>query len=182
MKLLWVLPVLLVVGFIPTVFAETETFEYDTTPYGIYTLHFDYEGEGKFEIFLEDRKLGDGIGGNDRDSSTIEFTTDKESVEIRIVSENINVVITDLEYTGQLSSEQIESNFPTPHEDPKDLKILELEQRILILENEKTELEIINDGLQNQINNLREQLENANAIMQEQLKVIIETLKNLKLN
>ena len=74
-----------------------------------------------------------------------------------------------------------ETRTEAPQDDPKDLKILELEKRIETLENEKSLLEKTNDGLQEQVNNLQVQLENANAIMQEQLKVIVNTLSNLKL-
>jgi hypothetical protein len=50
------------------------------------------------------------------------------------------------------------------------------------LENEKSTLEKANEELQKQADNLQKQLENANAIVQEQIKVIINTLVNFKLN
>ena len=74
-------------------------------------------------------------------------------------------------------------------EDPKDRRIAELEDRVAVLENEKkgleshnTELLDINEHLQNQITNLKVQLDNANAIIREQINVIINTLANLKIS
>ncbi len=41
-------------------YAEIEIVEYETIPYGEYVIHFEYEGDGTFEMFLEDREITQG--------------------------------------------------------------------------------------------------------------------------
>ncbi len=174
MKSLLVLALLSVVlvGGVGIAFAETETLTYETIPYGIYVIHFEYEGEGKYEFTWEE-KSQEGEGRDKLRTGITEFTTDKESVTFTITTDNVDFRITDVEYKGQLSPEQMKTNFPETIEDPKDQRIVELEQRINELEDlviglqnlndgldsANKELVKINDGLQDQVTVLQEQMD-----------------------
>ena len=184
-----ILSMVLVIS-IGSAYAETTIGELDTDIYGIYRIDVELKGIGQYELWWNEKiKMGQ-VSTNEYYSVVGgEVTTDKIKTKLKIISDTVTIFDVKLEKRGQSSPEQIESNFSSaPQEDTKDKRIAELEERVKLLENEKTELEKVNNELekinhelQKQIDNLQQQLENANVIVQAQLKVMVDTLKNFKL-
>ena len=179
---------------ISPVFAESITEKYYTQPYWIYQIEIEYMGDKQFYVFWDGKQVSSPIPDERSDTSKMEvYATSNETIlqifdpgEVNNLSADVRIL--DVVEIRRMSTEEIEKAKSLGIEDPQDRRIAELEDRVAVLENEKKGLEShnaellnINEQLQNQINNLKVQLDNANAIIREQLNVIINTLANFKI-
>lgn len=179
---------------ISPVFGASITEKYYTQPYWIYQIEIEYTGDKQFSIFWDGRQVSNLVPDERLDTSKIEvYATSNETIlEIFDLGDANNlsadVRILDVAEIRRMSTEETKKAKALGIEDPQDKRIAELEDRVAVLENEKkvleshnTELLNVNKHLQNQINNLKVQLDNANAIIREQINVIINTLANFKI-
>lgn len=139
---------ILVVGMTssPT-YAESISQRYYTQPYWIYQIEIEYSGDKQFYIFWDGKQVNAIIPNERLGTSKIEvYATSNETIlqiydtgDVNNLSANVRIL--DLSEIGPLSSKEIKNIKSQNIEDPKDRRILELEARVQILENEKFNLE-----------------------------------------
>lgn len=139
---------ILVVGMTssPT-YAESISQRYYTQPYWIYQIEIEYSGDKQFYIFWNGKQVNAIIPNERLGTSKIEvYATSNETIlqiydtgDVNNLSANVRIL--DLSEIGPLSSKEIKNIKSQNIEDPKDRRILELEARVQILENEKFNLE-----------------------------------------
>jgi len=139
---------ILVVGMTssPT-YAESISQRYYTQPYWIYQIEIEYSGDKQFYIFWDGKQVNAIIPNERLGTSKIEvYATSNETIlqiydtgDVNNLSANVRIL--DLAEIGPLSSKEIKNIKSQNIEDPKDRRILELEARVQILENEKFNLE-----------------------------------------
>jgi uncharacterized coiled-coil protein SlyX len=139
---------ILVVGMTssPT-YAESISKKYYTQPYWIYQIEIEYSGDKQFYVFWDGKRVNAIIPNERLGTSEIEvYATSNETIlqiydtgDVNNLSANVRIL--DLAEIGPLSSKEIKNIKSQSIEDPKDRRILELEARVQILENEKFNLE-----------------------------------------
>ncbi len=139
---------ILVVGMTssPT-YAESISEKYYTQPYWIYQIEIEYTGDKQFYVFWDGKRVNTIIPDERLGTSEIEvYATSNETIlqiydtgDVNNLSADVRIL--DFAEIGPLSSKEIKNIKSQSIEDPKDRRILELEARVQILENEKFNLE-----------------------------------------
>jgi len=139
---------ILVVGMTSSpIYAESISKTYYTQPYWIYQIEIEYTGDKQFYVFWDGKRVNTIIPDERLGTSDIEvYATSNETI-LKIYDtgdvNNLSADVRILEFAeiGPLSSKEIKKIKSQSIEDPKDRRILELEARVQILENEKFNLE-----------------------------------------
>jgi hypothetical protein len=156
---------ILVVGMTSSpIYAESISEKYYTQPYWIYEIDIEYTGDKQFYIFLDGKRVNSIFPDEKLGRSTFEvFATSNETILQIYDTGDVNNLSADvriLEFAeiGPLSSKEIKQIKSQSIEDPKNKRILELEARVQILENEKFNLEKEVMRLNEIVNTLQDEL------------------------
>lgn len=149
MSLIVLLAVLILfVGMMSSpIYAESISEKYYTQPFWVYEIEIEYIGDEPFYVFWDNKRVNSIFPDEKLGTSTIEVyaTSNETMLQIHDTEDvhnlSADVRILNLTEIGPLSTEEIRQIKSQSMEDPKDRRILELEARVLILENEKFNLE-----------------------------------------
>jgi len=139
---------ILVVGMTSSpIYAESISEKYYTQPYWIYEIDIEYTGDKQFYVFWDGKRVNSIFPDERLGTSTFEvYATSNETIlqiydtgDVNNLSADVRIL--DLVEIGPLSNKEIRQIKSQSIEDPKDMRILELEARVQILENEKFNLE-----------------------------------------
>lgn len=146
------------------VFGESITEKYYTQPYWIYQIEIEYTGDKQFYIFWDGKRINDIIPDKRLDTSEMEVHTTSNETTLQIAdSEDINnlsanVRILDVIEIRPMTTEEIKRAKSLGIEDPKDKRIAELQDRVLVLENENLNLEEEVARLNGIVNTLQDEI------------------------
>lgn len=146
------------------VFGESITEKYYTQPYWIYQIEIEYTGDKQFYIFWDGKRINDIIPDERLDTSEMEVHTTSNETTLQIAdSEDINnlsanVRILDVIEIRPMTTEEIKRAKSLGIEDPKDKRIAELQDRVLVLENENLNLEEEVARLNGIVNTLQDEI------------------------
>jgi len=147
------------------IYAEPISEKYYTQPFWVYEIQIEHTGDKQFYVFLDEKRVKSIFPDEKLNISTFEvFATSNETILQIYDMEDVNNLSADvriLEFVeiGPLSTEEIRQIKSQSMEDPKDKRILELEARVQVLENEKFNLENEVMRLNEIINTLQGELE-----------------------
>ena len=156
---------ILVVGMTSSpIYAESISEKYYTQPYWIYEIEIEYAGDKQFYVFWNEKRVDSIFPDEKLSSSTFEvYATSNETIlqiydtgDVNNLSADVRIL--DLAEIGPLSTQEIRQIKSQSMEDPKDKRILELESRVQILENEKFNLEKEVMRLNRIVNTLQDEL------------------------
>jgi len=138
---------ILVVGMTSSpIYAESISEKYYTQPFWIYEIEIEHTGNEQFYVFWDGKRVVSISPDEKLDRSTFKvYATSNETLLQIYDVEDVNnlsadVRILDLVEIGPLATTEIRE-IKSQSIDPKDKRILELEDRVKILENEKFNLE-----------------------------------------
>lgn len=146
------------------IYAEPISEKYYTQPFWIYEIEIEYTGDEQFYVFWNEKRVVSIFPDEKLSRSTFEvYATSNETLLQIYDVEDVNnlsadVRILDLAEIGPLSTNEIRQIKSQSIEDPKDKRILELEDRVQILENEKFNLEKEVMRLNGIVNTLQDEL------------------------
>lgn len=150
------------------VFAESLSEKYYTQPYWIYQIEIEYAGDEPFSVFWDGNLVSNPLLDEGLNTLKIEVhtTTNETILQISDTEDfsNLSADIRsfDVVEIRRMSTDEIRHAQSLGVEDPRDIRIAELEDRVSALEIKNTDLLKINQRLQNQINNLKT-LDNTNS-------------------
>ena len=166
MKLLFsVLLTVFLLGFVAPIFAESLSEKYYTQPYWIYQIEIEYVADSPISVFWDGVEIRNSVP--DEGLNTLE-------IEVHATSNETILQIFDLDDTNNLSADirtfdvveirpmstdEITHAKSVGFQEPKDIRIAELEHRVSFLENKNTELLETIEQLQNQIDTLNSGME-----------------------
>jgi len=161
---------ILVGGTFSPIYAESVSEKYYTQPYWIYQIEIEYSGDKQFYVFWDGKRVNALTPDERLNTSKIKIHATSNETTLQISdSDDANnlsadVRILDVVEIRPMSNEEIKIAKSQSIEDPRDKKILELESRIMALENEKfnlekevTRLNGIVETLQDRIKNLTDE-------------------------
>ena len=145
-------------------FGESITEKYYTQPYWIYQIEIEYTGDKQFYIFWDGKRINDIIPDERSDTSEMEVHTTSNETTLQIFDSrdannlSADVRILDVIEIRPMTTEEIKRAKSLGIEDPKDKRIAELEDRVLILEDENFNLEKEVARLNEIVNTLQDEI------------------------
>ena len=146
---------------ITPVFAESLSEKYYTQPYWIYQIKIEYAGDEPFSVFWDGKLVSNPLPDEELNTLQIEVHTTTNETILQISdtedSSNLSADIRsfDVVEIRRMSTDEIRHAQSLGVEDPRDIRIAELEDRVSALEIKNMDLLKTNQQLQNQIDNLK---------------------------
>ena len=143
------------------VFADSLSEKYYTQPFWIYQIEIEYTGDEPFSIFWNGKQVSSPLPDEGLTSLEIEVyaTTNETTLQIFDADDpsdlSADIRSFDVVEIRRMSTDEIRHAKSLGVEDPRDIRIAELEDRVSALENKNSELLKINQQLQDQINHLK---------------------------
>ena len=168
MLLFSVLLTVFLLGLVAPIFAEPLSEKYYTQPYWIYQIEIEYVGNSPISVFWDDVEIRNPVPDEGLNTLEIEVHATNNETILKIFdlddANNLSADVRafDVVEVRPMSVDEIEHAKSVGFQEPKDIRIAELEDRVSFLENKNAELVETIEQLQNQISGLNSGTETTN--------------------